>query len=90
MLGFRGHFTTKSRTYSTTYSALRTARAEYRLAQLGHRYAPETTLVINHWAYAGQGFTPAEAALVEFTTGQPPTGARPIRHSIQGAAHEQH
>jgi len=69
MLGFRGHFTTKSRTYSTTYGALRTARAEYRLAQLGQEHDPETTLVINHWTYAGQGFTLAEAALAEFTAG---------------------
>jgi hypothetical protein len=29
MLGFRGHFSTKSRAYSTTLAALRAARAEY-------------------------------------------------------------
>ena len=29
MLGFRGHFTTKSRSYSTTFGALRAERATY-------------------------------------------------------------
>ncbi len=29
MLGFRGHFSTKSRAYSTTLSALRAARAQH-------------------------------------------------------------
>ncbi|CAM5726845.1 Replication initiation protein OS=Streptomyces antimycoticus OX=68175 GN=SSPO_052450 PE=4 SV=1 [Streptomyces antimycoticus] len=33
MLGFRGHFSTKSRRYSTTLGALRQARADYRAAQ---------------------------------------------------------
>ncbi len=33
MLGFRGHFSTKSRRYSTTLGALRNARAEWRRAQ---------------------------------------------------------
>jgi len=30
MLGYRGHFATKSRRYSTTLKALRAARADYR------------------------------------------------------------
>ncbi len=38
MLGFRGHFSTKSRRYSTTLSELRQTRAEYRAAQ--ERAAP--------------------------------------------------
>ncbi|MGI5284309.1 replication initiator [Nonomuraea polychroma] len=33
MLGFRGHFSTKSRAYSTTLTALRRARLAYREAQ---------------------------------------------------------
>ena len=37
MLGFRGHFLTKSRLYSTTFTAIRRTRAEYRLDQ--HRAA---------------------------------------------------
>jgi hypothetical protein len=37
MLGFRGHFSTKTRRYSTTLGALRNARAEYRRAQKGQQ-----------------------------------------------------
>jgi hypothetical protein len=40
MLGFRGHFLTKSRRYSTTFTALRQQRRTWRLVedltQLGH------------------------------------------------------
>jgi integrase len=36
MLGFRGHFSTKSRRYSTTLTALRTARAALSEAQMVH------------------------------------------------------
>ncbi len=37
MLGFRGHFSTKSRTYSTTLTRLRQARADFRPAALRPR-----------------------------------------------------
>lgn len=67
MLGFPGHFSTRSRAYSSTLTALRQARAAYRRARqaaaLG--YDPDTTLVIAHWRFAGQGFTPGESALAE-------------------------
>ncbi|MFE7546686.1 replication initiator protein RepSA [Streptomyces gardneri] len=68
MLGFRGHFSTKSRRYSTTLGELRQTRADYRAAQ--ERTArgldditPDTVLVLTSWTYAGQGHTPGEAAL---------------------------
>ncbi|WP_406347069.1 replication initiator [Streptomyces sp. NBC_00648] len=68
MLGFRGHFSTKTRRYSTTLGALRTARAEWRrlqaaIARGDNHTAPdseETTLVLAHWAYAATGLTRAE------------------------------
>ncbi|MFC1226831.1 replication initiator protein RepSA [Streptomyces sp. Sce081] len=67
MLGFRGHFSSKSRHYSTTLGALRQARADYRAAQdaaarLDDR-EPETVLVLTDWQYAGHGHTPGESAL---------------------------
>lgn len=68
MLGFRGHFSSKSRTYSTTLGALRQERADYRAAQeasvlgLDDR-EPDTVLVLADWQYAGHGHTPGEAAL---------------------------
>lgn len=63
MLGFRGHFSTKSRRYSTTLGALRDARAEWRRAQVATA-APqdgETTLVLAHWVFAGTGLSNGEA-----------------------------
>ncbi|KKZ70154.1 replication initiator protein RepSA [Streptomyces showdoensis] len=68
MLGFRGHFSTKSRQYSTTLTELRQTRADYRAAQERTArglddIAPDTVLVLTSWTYAGQGHTPGEAAL---------------------------
>ncbi|CAL2057697.1 protein of unknown function [Streptomyces murinus] len=68
MLGFRGHFSSKSRAYSITLGALRQERADYRAAQerdvlgLDDR-EPDTVLVLADWQYAGHGHTPGEAVL---------------------------
>jgi hypothetical protein len=60
MLGFRGHFLTKSRRYSTTFTALRTARSGHRfdadLAALGIDDPAEVT-VINDWSMTGIGYS---------------------------------
>ncbi|MEV7979724.1 replication initiator [Streptomyces sp. NPDC086519] len=66
MLGFRGHFSTKSRRYSTTLGALRDARAEWRRAQAVTAAAnsqPDTTYVLAHWVFAGTGLSAAETWL---------------------------
>ncbi|WP_432000362.1 replication initiator protein RepSA [Streptomyces sioyaensis] len=68
MLGFRGHFSSKSRRYSVTLGELRAARANFRAAQerevLGlDPPEPATVLVLADWQYAGHGHTPGEAAL---------------------------
>ncbi|WP_250399626.1 replication initiator protein RepSA [Streptomyces cellostaticus] len=68
MLGFRGHFSTKSRRYSTTLGALRQERADYRAAQEREALGlddtePDTVLVLADWQYAGHGHTPGESAL---------------------------
>ncbi|MEU2820771.1 replication initiator [Streptomyces bacillaris] len=68
MLGFRGHFSTKSRRYSTTLGALRDARRTWRTEQV-HAHAslpepdPDTTLVVGHWSYLGTGYSPGAALL---------------------------
>ncbi|WP_030899259.1 replication initiator [Streptomyces sp. NRRL F-5126] len=68
MLGFRGHFSTKSRRYSTTLGALRDARRAWRTEQT-HANAglpdldPATTLVVGHWDYLGSGYSPGAALL---------------------------
>ena len=60
MLGFRGHFSTKSRAYSITLGSLRADRAahqrEYAIAAgLQPDLDPGTTLVVTDWHYAGRG-----------------------------------
>ncbi|MEV1291518.1 replication initiator [Pseudonocardia sp. NPDC049635] len=54
MLGFRGHFLTKSRAYSTTFGAIRGDRRSYRLgetlAALDTPTEPGAVLVVNDWA----------------------------------------
>ncbi|MFD4720031.1 replication initiator protein RepSA [Streptomyces sp. NPDC058423] len=69
MLGFRGHFSSKSRRYSTTLGALRQVRADYRAAQQRDQLGlpdPEqdpTVLVLADWRFAGQGHSPGESVL---------------------------
>ncbi|WP_406270388.1 replication initiation protein [Streptomyces sp. NBC_00191] len=68
MLGFRGHFSSKSRRYSTTLGALRQVRADYRAAQQNEALGladtePDTVLVLASWQYAGQGHSPGESVL---------------------------
>jgi hypothetical protein len=73
MLGYRGHFLTKSRRYSVTFTTLRTARLNYRRAQRhpdgekdpwGRDLDDQIVLVISAWHYAGTGHrTSAERQL---------------------------
>lgn len=62
MLGFRGHFSTKSRRYSVTLGALRGARRAWRLSALVDKVrptedvTPDEVLVIGSWSYAGMGW----------------------------------
>ncbi|MFI9556139.1 replication initiator [Nonomuraea endophytica] len=73
MLGFRGHFSTKSRAYSYTLGEARTERADHMRAEaitagrlpLLDEY---TVLVIAHWAYAGKGLTTADHAIAKTLT----------------------
>jgi hypothetical protein len=66
MLGFRGHFLTKSRRYSSTFTERRQVRADYRADQQRQALGlpePDTTLVLADWRYAGHGHTPGESWL---------------------------
>nr|WP_312023941.1 replication initiator [Streptomyces sp. WAC 04229] len=56
-----GHILTKSRRYSTTYTALREERAEYRRGDTGPTDRPAVVSDSN-WRYVGSGYT-AGAAL---------------------------
>jgi replication initiator protein RepSA len=65
MLGFRGHFASKSRRYSTTLGAIRGERRAYRQRHAAEhvRELPpdeqDTTLVVARWEFAGVGYLTA-------------------------------
>jgi len=70
MLGFGGHFLTKSRRYSVTFTILRAQRVVYRRtatagpAEPGQVPKTPTTLVVNFLQFVGAGWqTPADAML---------------------------
>jgi hypothetical protein len=85
MLGFSGHFSTKSRSYSTTLGALRADRAQHQrehaiLAGLLPDPDSDTTLVRSDWHFAGRGHPPPIALLAAATPRAPsplPTGGAP-------------
>ncbi|MGC0311953.1 replication initiator [Kitasatospora acidiphila] len=60
MLGYRGHCLTKTRAFSTTYTDLRTARAEHTRAQQLFADWDSETVTESTWRYVGQGHTPGE------------------------------
>ncbi|MBV9161309.1 MAG: replication initiation protein [Pseudonocardiales bacterium] len=79
MLGFRGHFASKSRRYSTTLGAIRRERRTYRQRQAAEHVRElldeETTLVVSHWEFAGVGYRT--------------TGDATLAHSAAARAREQ-
>jgi Replication initiator protein, pSAM2 len=71
-LGYGGHFFTKSRRYSTTFGALRAARASWRRARfLEHdqaaEHAAETAVVVTALAFVGIGWHTIGDALLANT-----------------------
>jgi len=97
MLGYGGHFTTKSRRYSTTFRALRAARRAW-VAR--HRYGPAVALdqdgyllprpgmvALGFWRYAGLGYTTAgDAWLAVQMAAQAREMRRVAREELRGAA----
>ncbi len=80
MLGFRGHFSTKSRRYSTTLGALRDARAEWRRAQAAAgtpKGETSTAYVLAHWVFAGTGLSDTESWLAASLEPAPGTEGEP-------------
>ena len=86
MLGFSGHFATKSRAYSTTLGALRADRAAHqRETAIAVGLLPDlndgTAVTVTDWHYAGRSYLPtlAELATIESRTAAaaPTTGGAP-------------
>jgi hypothetical protein len=70
MLGFRGHFASKSRRFSTTLGAIRGARRAYRQRQAAAHVRElladeqDTAPIVTHWEFVGVGYlTSGDAAL---------------------------
>jgi hypothetical protein len=55
-LGYRGHWLTKSRAYSTTLTALRAARHQWNLQHDG-QHPGDDTVILGEWRYTGRGWT---------------------------------
>jgi hypothetical protein len=58
MLGFRGHFLTKSPTYSVSFTELRDTRARWRHRELLERLgvSDDEVIVINDWRVTAYGY----------------------------------
>lgn len=81
-LGYRGHWLTKSRAYSTTFGALRAARADW---HGDTDDAPKR----KSWRYAGRGYTSRGDAWLAEKAGRDHAEARRIaRHESQEQARE--
>jgi hypothetical protein len=84
MLGFGGHFATKSRAYSTTFGALRAARSTaVRGANAATGAEPaedtDTVLVVGSWTYAGTGWRNSADAALALAAADAARARRPAR-----------
>jgi hypothetical protein len=92
MLGFGGHFLTKSRRYSITFALLRNQRVVFRRAQTGgpgrtEPVAEPTTLVVNFLAFVGAGWqTPADAMLANTSAAMAREHQQIAREALQAMA----
>jgi hypothetical protein len=86
MLGFGGHFSTKSRRYSTTLGALRRARVTYAIRRRrgdtlpldawGRPEDDQAVIVVASWRYLGRGYrSTGEAWLAASAAGRAREGA---------------
>ncbi|MFI7332842.1 replication initiator [Micromonospora aurantiaca (nom. illeg.)] len=66
-LGYRGHIASKSRAYSTTYSALRAAREQHRRDHNDQEETPDDidTITDKDWTYTGNGHTPGQGMFAD-------------------------
>jgi hypothetical protein len=84
MLGFGGHFSTKSRAYSTTLGILQADRAEYQresaqAAGVLPDLDSDTTLTVTDWHFAGRSYLPSitELTAIDSRAASPTTGGAP-------------
>ncbi|GID26994.1 replication initiator [Paractinoplanes brasiliensis] len=78
-LGYRGHTATKSRRYSTTYTALRAARADYRDTDTNPPASDGDLITEKQWRYSHAGHTLGQAMYAD--------GIADDLHATRQAAH---
>jgi hypothetical protein len=97
MLGFGGHFSTKSRRYSTTLGALRRARVVYAIRRRrgdtlpldawGRPEDDQAVIVVASWSYLGSGFqSTGEAWLAASAAARAREARRIAREELQTTA----
>jgi replication initiator protein RepSA len=77
-LGFRGHWSTRSRRYSTTFTALRRARVVHAIRRRlrggepldawGRRASEEAAVILGTWSFVGRGYSDHDSADLAVTT----------------------
>jgi hypothetical protein len=83
MLGYRGHFATKSRRYSTTLRALRAARADWHrrhFAEGQARPASKAVVQVPYLTWAGRGWRTSGDALLAMSSAARAREHRRIAH----------
>ena len=87
MLGYRGHFATRSRRYSTTMRALRQARADYHRRQHpnpGGGHGDQAVITLTRLRWAGRGWRTTGDSLLALSAA---ARAREHRQAARDAAH---
>jgi hypothetical protein len=77
-LGFRGHWSTRSRRYSTTFTALRRARVVHAIRRRlrggepldawGRRASEEAIVILGTWTFVGRGYSHHDSAYMAVST----------------------
>jgi hypothetical protein len=88
MLGHRGHFSTKSRHYSTTLGTLRQVRADHQAEQSRQRRGlpdpgERQTVTVGEWRYAGGGYRHGERFWAELARQRIATARRLAREQAR-------
>jgi hypothetical protein len=87
-LGFRGHWLTKSRHYSTTFGALRSARSEWTAKRRGPAGNLAVGAAVKDWRYLGRGWDNRGDAWLAHTAAAEAAEARKLAREARLAERE--
>lgn len=82
-LGFRGHWLTKSRRYSTTLGALRSARAQWSATRRDPTSEVPDSAVVKDWQYLGRGWGNTGDEWLARTAAMATADARKLAHEAR-------